>query len=774
MRGSGDATGIPQISPRPGACIERMDCASGRRETVYDEKYIIQKRRKCIQLFEEAKAAFRTLSDVKALESATQQAENADRLVQAAFKVKGEKEDQEHTAAGEVDKLKREATEADAAAHTAEEQVSTAANAQQEAINKETQAVNEFTQSAKSETREKLEAARQQRAQAEQRVKECQEQAEQAWRTKKGAEDECTAAEDALKAAKQERERADKRYEEVCKTAEEDKVRAAYLSSVESNVQWLTHKCNAGVAVAGTLDSQRLASEVLEELCGLCKELWAFWVPFKEFSKLDKQRLSRCEEPLTALGLALRACCLDLEAAKDHKPRWHFTQIEYHTDLMRIDLEDLKTHVEDWVARFPPDALKPVQDAVISLSNDAGVIAESAMKAAESCDAKAVQASFNMLCGKLTAIHATHDQLLCQLDLLACLPYTEPPFLLQARTKLELVGYHVANAAQVAASITLTEPNWVAQIQQAWQVIDVQIDAAQRETNRWAQTQLCTPPEACHGAIDRLQHCAREGKRQAALLQNDPTCREVLDRQRHWIECVHTELITLFEKTEHLRGFNRGVFNKAWWATAQITQALHPCPEEESPCLLTEGDIPKIVAWLKEQFGTAAGQPTQLHVPTYARSSAFAPMSKLVPQAGRMVSDGESVRRGPFYMEMLKKLEALACDLEPKVPARLKTRLARVIDEIQQQHCQVQASAGIGGAASARVLREIANRWHGLCASLSAILTSAKDAASPVQKKELIDWETRLSSLQPRTQDAIGYQPAFRDAMASERGVCAP
>jgi len=184
--------------------------------------------------------------------------------------------------------------------------------------------------------------------------------------------------------------------------------------------------------------------------------------------------------------------------------------------------------------------------------------------------------------------------------------------------------------------------------------------------------------------------------------------------------------------------------------------------------------IERIWDFYFELFGQRQSQPIQLHVPTYARSSAFAPMSWPVPQAGRMVSDGESVRRGPLYMEMLKKLETLACDLEPKVPARLKARLARVIDEIQQQHCRVQASAGVGGAASARVLCEIANRWHGLCPSLSAILTSAKDASSPVQKKELTDWETRLSSLQPRTQDAIGYQPAFSDAMASERGACAP
>jgi hypothetical protein len=778
-------TVIERLAPDPrqrstlaDASSYPTEWASGRREAVYDEKYMVQKRQECTQLFEGVKTAFQTLSDVQALEHATERAKETERRAKQAAQVKEDRAEQERNAVKQAAELRTEAIRKQDDEQNAKEQVAKAEQELEKAVGEAQQAQQEHDQAPTEETKAKLDKAIEARNQAAQEVTRSNERATKARDERVQAEVEASNANRDWDDAKQASTRAATGYDQAVKEADAAKADAAYLADVESDIKWFVHKCGAGVQVAGTFDPQRRATDVLAELRGLCKEIWAAWRPFKQFAKLNADRIDRCEGPLKELSLALSGLCLDLEAVKEGKPRYSFLLIKDAGSAMEKEWNALNTLMATWkgVDSSLAGTLDPVQRDVDKLLQYSNRVVVEAENAAKSCVTEDMRKSVDVLCVQFANIRTTYDDLICQLDILQCLPELQPPLLSEMRGGIARIGYYMANAMRALASIKLLERNWVEQLQQEWHAISLQVDVLAEEIKRWAQKQLCTPPDYCQAAITRLRHCVGEAWSQVATLQSDPDCREVLEQQRALIECVHAELITLSAQAESLQdqGFNYAVFDKFWWPTAHIGQILYPCPEEESPCVLTERDVEELVEELKKKRADAGRQSVDMRVPVYTRPPSYAGvLGRPAPQTARVASAGESLRRVPHYLEMWKKLETLACDLGPKVPTRLKSGITKLINQIQQEQRRLQAYRGAGDAALSRALRQMGRRWNSIHATLSAVHALTLDYASSAQRKELAEIGRQLSVLNQPITETFGYRLPISELVASDRGVCA-
>jgi len=356
-----------------------------------------------------------------------------------------------------------------------------------------------------------------------------------------------------------------------------------------------------------------------------------------------------------------------------------------------------------------------------------GNVQTNATDAANSCDNEEIRAKLGVICQALTEIQTAYDELVCQLDILECLPDAETTLFPEVRAKLEQTGVHVAGALWALNHVVVEDDAEIERLRSGWHAICLQAGLLQCEIIRFAQSQLCPPPNNCQDAVTRLLAYTREGVQRAAALSHDQDGGEAFDWQRALINSVQEELVRISGQAANLAGFDQQVFDPFWWSIVEIRQILFPCPEEDR-CLLTEQQLTQAIEELKNRFAP-------LGATICAPPAPFGSRRTSVPAQSNPVIT--SAPGAAYYLEMWKRSEDVALQLGGRAPAALKPQLESLASQAQLEQRRLQTEMGAGGTISTELSQWMERRLNEVYTALETARAISPGSTSGVEQRRL-------------------------------------
>jgi hypothetical protein len=692
---------------------EPTGCGATNPDALYDRKFIALRLKGCGETFTRLKTAFEGLKDPKALKQAQADLNQAEDARKSA-------EQRAEGAAQHVRDLQARSDRLATAAAAAEQRAEGAAQRVrdlQAAVDWLATAAGGTTDpTAKDKAEKRAAAARDEAAKQAAAAREAQEQA-------------ATAAHE-LAAAQTNEAAVVAKVEPSRKAADEACQRLDLLGAIDSNATHLAQRCAAGVLLASQPLDQQRPRETTADLFSLWKLIQAAFQPFSEFASLGQDRVDECKGLIHELGTSLRSLCLDLGAVEQKcSPRAGFLELAAAAGGAHALFDRFGNDLSQWSDGSCAGNLETIHKESALLIQESRKVEHEAARYAESCDLAEMRMGLSLLRRKLAVIQTTHEDLVCQLDFLACLPQLEPPLPGVVLADLQRAGQFVADAYRAVDAIELKGEDRIGQMKRAWAALRKSIGLLQADISLYEQSQLCGSPDCCRIATATLMAYMQSADQALAQLEKDSDCPKALKSLRELIDGVQTEMTRIACQVAQLDGFNTRGLDRSWWYIVQIRQLLTP-PRKKRRTALTKDELRQILDGLRRTY---AGTDRPEH-----------DLCAATPQSGMVQTPTPPAANPPGWSPTNQdwaKLGSIAQAIARLVLNEQKPFIDQLVQQVAQQQLRSLPAATADERLAARA------RWASIVKALSAACTVAVFQVVPDTQRQLQDQLTSLAQI---------------------------
>jgi len=511
-----------------------------------------------------------------------------------------------------------------------------------------------------------------------------------------------------------------------------------------SRPDWFAFKADAAIKIAATfVESPRPPRVVFDELALLYKEVRSASFQIQSVAS------SAYETILNELGEELKILCAIVDAA-DNEEASLFGALKVAVASQRMEsfFCEAEKRITAWKGYFRDGARARVNEGVTQMKTLSYEVRQAAAPlVAAGCDTAKIRSSCETLSIKLSTLHTTYTDLLCELDHLQCAPELEPPFLLEVKTILEQTGSLMATAVWALKSITVQEETWMQQLEQDWRMLDQAAKKLREAISRWGQSRLCPPPEACQAATKTLLDYTEQGLKRVRMLSLDSPSSDALEDLSKLTGQVYREFTTLSVQTAQLQEFHTEVFEQSWWRIVRICRVLDEHRKEKKP----EASLEAQFAGLLQQLAKAEGKPAM------AQNGIVFPW--MTPyQEPFTTSDGECLRRLPEIRDVWAQSEKLINELKNKASERLRQSLDYYLSLSQTEQSWLGEYAATNKASAEDVRQRTNHQWEHFYVGVTAFIAVAQGDATAEEKQQFAAVEEQMAGHHRKMDSVLGVK----------------
>jgi hypothetical protein len=567
----------------------------------------------------------------------------------------------------------------------------------------------------------------------------------------RSASDEC---EKSAEEAKQRAAEAAKRADDARKVCQDARTRVGSSQPYSTGRDWLAFKSEAAVrSINLAISSRQSVAIVKSDLNLLHKEMRArslsFFAHVGTFAHSNKDGVKKAEDTFESISKKLY---LFNSVSDGALPQLRFFQVYFAAGRAAQRFEQAHAVFAEWNQHWNPyfqgqSNLTEAGTLIACMKTRSEAARGVAFDAALSCEIEFHRESYFQLCEELTELYEEYSEAACLLDHLQASPDLEPTFLPRIHRQLDRAGYFIEHALSALKLINLAEKDRPARLVEAWKLLVAETKAiAQNHSALYAKPQPCAQPDPCQPRILQVAAYAQEGLSHALAFQQDQACRFAHKGQSEAVSKMEGTLDGL-----RGRGLRPRVFDKLWWAMAQINLLLSGCPDEEEKCLVTDKQLDAYVERLKTYL-IGAGCDTRHLRPACDGQTAgsLLAMFQAEPHVGEATA-GDPIAHAARYAERFNNSALLAARLRVLVPEVMRPPLEEII---KQAEILRQAEQASGGSPSASLVKQLSRRLDAANATLKATCAVALDKASGPEKEQLKTLDQQLLHEAPGRQSA--------------------
>jgi hypothetical protein len=369
----------------------------------------------------------------------------------------------------------------------------------------------------------------------------------------------------------------------------------------KANADWLIQKCTLAGGILQDLKSYDATDP--KELKIYHKRLEDIFCLYREIEAALPQA---CTGYLGVLGKTLSDLCLDLDAVENPaSPRIASKMIQKAIENAKTCFDPKKT--EKFKVLLSGDVYNQLTEALSGAHEACSDVLKPSQGAATSAH-QLEPGTVESATYKIADISSRYQGLLHLLETFECRPDVEPPVLAEIRECLEEAGSFVVSALMTLNKISLEKEDCKSQLKKAWTTIHDQVHKLRQEIVRWAECQLCAPPDFCRETTGQLLSAAQKGLDRVSTLPSGPSMSiEARNGVVDLAKAFYEKLTDFKCKAESMTGFRMDVLTPFWWPLAQIKLVAEQCAKEEDPCHAMKLDLAKLFEILDALKGKTVG-----------------------------------------------------------------------------------------------------------------------------------------------------------------------
>jgi hypothetical protein len=375
----------------------------------------------------------------------------------------------------------------------------------------------------------------------------------------------------------------------------------------KANANWLIQKCTLAGGILQDLKSYdathlkepKLYHKGLEDIFCLYREIEAA-LP-----------ANACANELGKLRIALNDLCLDLDAVENPaSPRIAFKMIQKAMEKAKTCFGFDTIETEKFKVLLPGDVYNQLTEALSGAHEACSDVLKPSPGAATSAD-QLEPGTVKSATDKIADISSRYQGLLHLLETFECRPDVEPPVIAEIRKCFDEAGSFLASALMTLNKISLEKEDCKSQLKKAWTTIHDQVHKLREEIVRWAECQLCAPPDFCRETTGQLLSDAEKSLDRVGRLPSGPSMSiEASNGIVDLAKAFYEKLIDFRCKAEKMSGFRMDVFAPFWWPLAQVKLLAEQCGKKEDPCHAMKLDLARLFEILDDLKGKTVGVVT--------------------------------------------------------------------------------------------------------------------------------------------------------------------